>query len=91
VLFDEPDSGLDPVRTSLLGELMLERQHECGGSMLVVTHNIALARLVSDYICVLWRGEVVASGSREEILQSDDPFVRQFLRGESVGPLGMDA
>ncbi len=91
VLCDEPDSGLDPVRTALLGELLLERQLALGGTMIVVTHNIALARLISDHVSVLWRGEVIASGSSEVIWNSEDPFVRQFLTGEAIGPLGMEA
>jgi phospholipid/cholesterol/gamma-HCH transport system ATP-binding protein len=91
LLCDEPDSGLDPVRTSGLGELILERQAEIGGTIIVVTHDIALARLISDHIAVLWRGEIVASGSAERVWSSDDPFVRQFLDGDTDGPLTMDA
>jgi phospholipid/cholesterol/gamma-HCH transport system ATP-binding protein len=91
VVCDEPDSGLDPVRAALLGELLLARQEDFGGTMIVVTHDIALAKLISDHVSVLWRGEVIASGSRDEIWDSDDPFVQQFLSGEAHGPLGMDA
>jgi phospholipid/cholesterol/gamma-HCH transport system ATP-binding protein len=91
VLCDEPDSGLDPVRTALLGELLRERHELCGGTMVVVTHNVALAELISDHVSILWRGRVVASGFAEDVFNSDDPFVRQFLAGESRGPLGMDA
>lgn len=91
VVCDEPDSGLDPVRCALLGDLLLQRQADLGGTMIVVTHDIALAKLISDHVSVLWRGEIVASGSREAIWNSDDPFVQQFLSGEAAGPLGMDA
>jgi len=91
ILCDEPDSGLDPVRTSLLGDLLIDRHEAIGGTMIVITHNIALARLFSQYVAVLWRGKVVASGPAEEMWNSDDPFVRQFLEGFPYGPLGMDA
>jgi len=91
VLCDEPDSGLDPVRTALLGELLMTRHAELGGTVLVVTHNVALARLVSDHVSVLWKGQIVAAGPTEEVFVSVDPFVRQFLSGEPVGPLAMDA
>jgi phospholipid/cholesterol/gamma-HCH transport system ATP-binding protein len=90
VLADEPDSGLDPVRTALLGELLIERHAELGGTLLVITHNMMLAKRVSDYVAVLWQGRLVASGPAEEMFTSDDPFIRQFLTGESEGPLGMD-
>ncbi|MEA2346481.1 MAG: phospholipid/cholesterol/gamma-HCH transport system ATP-binding protein [Thermoleophilaceae bacterium] len=91
LLCDEPDSGLDPVRTALLGELLLERHSTLGGTTIVVTHDIALARLISDHVSVLWRGEIIASGPSDEVWASDDPFVQQFLTGDAEGPLGMDA
>jgi phospholipid/cholesterol/gamma-HCH transport system ATP-binding protein len=90
VLFDEPDSGLDPVRTSLLCDLILEMHERHKGTYLVVTHDIRSARKVSDYVGVIWQGQVVHYGEAEEAFASEDPFVRQFLSGESAGPLGMD-
>jgi phospholipid/cholesterol/gamma-HCH transport system ATP-binding protein len=89
-MFDEPDSGLDPVRTSLLNDLVLDMHAEHGGTYIVVTHDIRSARKVSDYIGVLWGGRLVHYGPAEEAFASQDPFVRQFLAGESAGPLGMD-
>jgi phospholipid/cholesterol/gamma-HCH transport system ATP-binding protein len=90
VLADEPDSGLDPVRTALLGELLIDRHAELGGTLLVITHNMMLAKRVSDYVAVLWKGKVIACGAAEQMFSSDDPFIRQFLAGECQGPLGMD-
>jgi phospholipid/cholesterol/gamma-HCH transport system ATP-binding protein len=101
VLFDEPDSGLDPVRTALLGELILEihrdmmdeskeKQREHLPTFCVVTHDIMSARRVADYINVLWKGRVVEAGPAEDMLNSENPFIRQFLSGESQGPLSMD-
>ncbi len=90
LLCDEPDSGLDPVRTALLGTLLQERRAEFDNTMIVVTHNIALARLLADHVALLWQGRVVAEGPAEETFASDDEFTRQFLSGETVGPLTMD-
>jgi phospholipid/cholesterol/gamma-HCH transport system ATP-binding protein len=90
VFADEPDSGLDPVRTALLGELLIERHNELKGTMIVITHNMLLARRVSDYVAVLWQGKVVAAGPADDMFDSDDEFIRQFLAGDSHGPLGMD-
>jgi phospholipid/cholesterol/gamma-HCH transport system ATP-binding protein len=90
VVFDEPDSGLDPVRTALLCELMLQIHAEQGGTYLLITHDILSAKRVADHIVVLWKGKVVGSGPAHEMWNSDDPFVQQFLAGESRGPLGMD-
>jgi phospholipid/cholesterol/gamma-HCH transport system ATP-binding protein len=90
VAFDEPDSGLDPVRTALLCELLLRVHEEQGGTYLMITHNILAARRVADFIAVIWKGKVVLSGPAEDMWESEDPFVQQFLAGESHGPLGMD-
>jgi phospholipid/cholesterol/gamma-HCH transport system ATP-binding protein len=88
VLFDEPDSGFDPVRTALLCELIKEVHEENGGAYVVITHDIMSARRVADYIAVLWRGRIVESGPASELFNSDNGFVRQFLSGEAEGPLG---
>jgi phospholipid/cholesterol/gamma-HCH transport system ATP-binding protein len=90
VLFDEPDSGLDPVRTALLCELIKEIHAEHGGCYVVITHDIMSARRVAEHISVLWKGRIVESGPAEELFASENPFVRQFLSGESAGPLGME-
>ena len=90
VLFDEPDSGLDPVRTALLCELIKEVHAENGGAYVVITHDIMSARRVAEHIAVLWKGRIVESGPAEELFDSENPFVRQFLSGESQGPLGME-
>ena len=62
VLFDEPDSGLDPVRTALLCELIKEVHAENGGCYVVITHDIMSARRVAEHISVLWKGRIVESG-----------------------------
>ena len=89
VLFDEPDSGLDPVRTALLCELIEEVHEENGGTYVVITHDILSTRRLAQHIAVLWQGRIVECGSAEDVLSSDQPFVSQFLRGEATGPLGM--
>jgi len=90
VLFDEPDSGLDPVRTKLLSQIIRRIHDEKGGTYIVITHDIPTARTVSDYVGVLWKGECQLYGTADEAFGSDLPFVRQFLAGEADGPLGMD-
>jgi phospholipid/cholesterol/gamma-HCH transport system ATP-binding protein len=90
VLFDEPDSGLDPVRTALLCELIKEVHAENGGTYVVITHDIMSARRVAEHLAVLWRGRIVEAGPAAELFASENPFVRQFLSGDSAGPLGME-
>jgi phospholipid/cholesterol/gamma-HCH transport system ATP-binding protein len=90
VIFDEPDSGLDPVRTALLCDLIQEMHSIHGGTYIVVTHNIASARQIGEYIALLWRGRIVEAGDAERMFSSENPFVRQFLSGSAEGPLTMD-
>jgi phospholipid/cholesterol/gamma-HCH transport system ATP-binding protein len=100
VLFDEPDSGLDPVRTALLGQLIqqiheeiLDERRETGGyapAFTMITHDVMTARRVAQYICVLWKGRVVEDGPAQKIFDSPNPFVRQFFAGDCDGPLGME-
>ncbi|MCL2769574.1 MAG: ATP-binding cassette domain-containing protein [Solirubrobacterales bacterium] len=90
VIFDEPDSGLDPVRTALLCELIREMHKQFGGTYLVVTHDIASARRIGEFIALLWKGRIVEAGDAEKMFSSENPFVRQFLSGSASGPLTMD-
>ena len=90
VIFDEPDSGLDPVRTALLCELIQEMHAANGGTYIVVTHDIASARRIGEYIALLWKGRIVEAGDAQRMFSSENPFVRQFLSGSAEGPLGMD-
>jgi phospholipid/cholesterol/gamma-HCH transport system ATP-binding protein len=60
------------------------------GTYLLVTHDIRAARKVSDHVGLIWMGKVVHYCEAEEAFANEDPFVRQFLAGESAGPLGMD-
>jgi len=90
VIFDEPDSGLDPVRTALLCDLIQEMHQIHRGAYIVVTHNIASARQIGEYIALLWRGRIVEAGDAARMFSSENAFVRQFLSGEAEGPLTMD-
>ena len=90
VMFDEPDSGLDPVRTALLCELIREIHEENGGCYMVISHDLGTARRIADFIAVLWKGKIVESGPSSELFDSDNEFVSQFLNAETIGPLAMD-
>ena len=89
ILFDEPDSGLDPVRTAFLNELMLDLNRQLKATFIVVTHDIATAKRVSDYIGMLYRRNLVRFGPAREMFNSDIPVVKQFLSGSTEGPIGM--
>lgn len=90
LLCDEPDSGLDPVRTALLCKLIKEvqRRHNC--SAVIISHDIKAVFEIADYVVLLHRGHVVEQGSKEQMKQSQNEFTRQFLEGAAQGPLTMD-
>jgi phospholipid/cholesterol/gamma-HCH transport system ATP-binding protein len=90
ILFDEPDSGLDPVRVSYLDELVKKIQEETGATFVIITHNIASVMRTSDYIAVLYRAGLVKFASKQEMRTTSDPIIRQFLAGRALGPIGMD-
>ena len=89
ILFDEPDSGLDPVRVAYLNQLIVDLNAQTDATFLIVTHDIGTARTVPDNLGLLFRRHLVMFGSRELLLTSDEPVIRQFLNGRKEGPIGM--
>ena len=90
VLFDEPDSGLDPVRVAHLDELVVTAQKETGATFFIITHNIPSVMRTADYLGLLFRSRLVRFGSKQEMCASDNPVIQQFLSGRADGPIGMD-
>jgi phospholipid/cholesterol/gamma-HCH transport system ATP-binding protein len=89
VLFDEPDSGLDPVRTAYLNQLIVDLNAQVEATFLIVTHDVNTARTVPDNIGLLYHKHLAMFGPREMLLSSEEPVVRQFLNAQRVGPIGM--
>ncbi|MGV9793191.1 MULTISPECIES: ATP-binding cassette domain-containing protein [unclassified Gordonia (in: high G+C Gram-positive bacteria)] len=89
ILCDEPDSGLDPVRTAYISQLLIDINAQIDATILIVTHNINIARTIPDNIGMLFRKELVMFGPREQLLTSEQPVVKQFLSGDRFGPIGM--
>jgi len=90
LLFDEPDSGLDPVRTALLCDLIKEIQQRYKSTGVVISHDIKSCFNIGDHIILLYGGKVVDQGSKEELQRSTNPFTQQFIQGAVQGPLGME-
>jgi phospholipid/cholesterol/gamma-HCH transport system ATP-binding protein len=90
ILFDEPDSGLDPVRVAYLDNLVNTAQQETGATFFIITHNVESVMRTADYLGLLFRSRLVGFGSKAEMCASSDPIVSQFLSGTAEGPIDMD-
>ena len=89
LLFDEPDSGLDPVRTAFLNLLTVDLKKRLGPTIIIVTHHIDTARTIPDYIGLIFARHLVKFGTRKDMFDSKLGVVRQFLTGSTEGPIGM--
>jgi phospholipid/cholesterol/gamma-HCH transport system ATP-binding protein len=83
ILYDEPTTGLDPIRSDIINELILKLARQLEVTSIVVTHDLASAFKVADRMVMLHEGRVLLDGEPEAFRQSDDPIVRRFLRGEA--------
>ena len=90
VLFDEPDSGLDPVRVAFLDELVRKTQEETGATFFIITHNIPSVMRTADYVGVLFQSRLVRFAAIDEMAADDDPIIKQFMSGRARGPIGID-
>ncbi|HEX7927761.1 MAG TPA: ABC transporter ATP-binding protein [bacterium] len=86
MLFDEPESGLDPITTTNIGELIMEMRDDFKITCLVISHHLGNTRLIADQICMLYKGKIIAKGAPAELDRNDNPILQQFLNGQSKGP-----
>lgn len=90
ILYDEPTSGLDPVMSNQINELILSLQSQLGVASICVTHDMESAyRIIQQFgrIGMLYEGQIIAEGTADEIQTSENPYVKQFIHGEIIGPL----
>jgi len=80
ILYDEPTTGLDPVRSKGIDQLVMRLTDTLGVTSLVVTHDLNSARRIADRVVMLGHGDIVADGSYEDLASSEDPFVTSFLK-----------
>jgi phospholipid/cholesterol/gamma-HCH transport system ATP-binding protein len=87
ILYDEPFTGLDPVSMGVIGQLIRRLNDTLGATSIIVTHDVAEALQIVDYVYFMSAGVIVTQGTPQELRASDEPFVRQFVRGETDGPM----
>ncbi len=87
ILFDEPTSGLDPVMTAIFDRLIIRLRNEFKKTCVVVSHDVNSAFRIADRIGILFKGKMIEIGTPEEIRNSRNPVVKQFINGEPEGPI----
>lgn len=87
VLFDEPTTGLDPVIRNTIHQLIVATQRKFGYTAVIVSHDIPEIFDVADYVAMLYRGQILAFGTAQEMKHSTNPVVRQFVSGSLDGPM----
>jgi len=87
ILYDEPSTGIDPIRADAINELIIMMKAELGVTSIVITHDMVSAYKVADRIAMLYDGKIVETGRPEDIKQSENQIVQQFIHGSSEGPI----
>jgi phospholipid/cholesterol/gamma-HCH transport system ATP-binding protein len=84
---DEPTTGLDPIMSDTINELILQMRDRLGATVLCITHDLTAAFKIADRIAYLFQGKMLFDGTPDEIRSCDDPIVRQFISGSAHGPI----
>jgi phospholipid/cholesterol/gamma-HCH transport system ATP-binding protein len=87
VMYDEPFTGLDPISVGIIGNLIRRLNDALGATSIVVTHDVQESLRIVDYVYFLSGGRIVSHGTPREVLESNEPFVYQFVHGKADGPV----
>ncbi len=87
LLFDEPTTGLDPITTALIDDVILDLSDRLKTTSVTITHDMESAYRIADRIAMLHQGKIIAEAPPEEFKRLDDPRVQQFIHGQAEGPL----
>jgi phospholipid/cholesterol/gamma-HCH transport system ATP-binding protein len=87
LLYDEPTTGLDPIRADAINELVVALRDRLKVTGVAITHDMTSAYKIADRIAMLYKGRIIAVGTPQEIRTSADPVVHQFITGSARGPI----
>lgn len=87
MLYDEPTTGLDPINSDVINELILRMQEKLKVTSIVVTHDMTSAYKVGNRIAMLYEGKIIGIGTPDQIRNTTDPVIRQFITGSAKGPI----
>jgi len=87
IFFDEPTTGLDPIRADVINDLIVSLVEDLGVTALTITHDMASARKIAHRVAMLYQGKIVWIGPRDRLYDSGNPYVDQFVQGRADGPI----
>ncbi len=87
ILYDEPSTGLDPIRADSINDLIIQTKQDLCATSVVITHDMTSSYKVADRIAMLYKGRIIEIGTPSEIQASKNPVVRQFIHGQAHGPI----
>ena len=87
VMYDEPFAGLDPISMGVTANLIRKLNDALGSTSILVSHDVRESFLIADYVYFLSQGRIVAHGTPQQMTDSDDPYVKQFVHAEADGPV----
>ncbi len=87
ILYDEPSTGIDPIRADAINDLINMMKREMSVSTIIITHDMVSAYKVADKIAMLYEGKIVEAATPEEIRNSKNPVIQQFIHGQAEGPI----
>lgn len=90
IFFDEPTTGLDPIMADVINDLIIESAKDLGATTLTITHDMASARKIADKIAMLYEGKIIWYGTVKDLEKTSNPYVKQFIKGSSKGPIKVE-
>lgn len=87
ILYDEPTTGLDPIMADGINELVCQMQEKLRVTSITVTHDLTSAYKIADRMAMLYEGKIIGEGTPEEIKNTSNPIIRQFITGSASGPI----
>ncbi|WP_156679814.1 ABC transporter ATP-binding protein [Sphingomonas profundi] len=87
IFFDEPTTGLDPIRADVINDLIVSLVDDLGVTALTITHDMASARKIAHRVAMLYQGRIIWRGPRDRLYDSGNPYVDQFVQGRAEGPI----
>ncbi|WP_341703611.1 ATP-binding cassette domain-containing protein [Ferrovibrio sp.] len=90
IFFDEPTTGLDPIMADVINNLIVSCVQKLGATTLSITHDMASARKIADYIAMIYKGRIIWQGPAADVDHSGNDYVDQFIHGRAEGPIKME-